>query len=167
MTSPKLHLILVNDNSLHAGTIDVLQEHFTPDLGVNCGFLESFDSKSDNKKLKDATKDCFALLRETKMWAFVDEVVELGFRTKHNHDGNNIFSNLKKILLDVEFNVDTTLLIHGSLADTSLALSILTDTKLNNTYQIELSNYSATKSNNNVAPFVKIDTPTKKQKVAV
>jgi hypothetical protein len=165
MTSPKLQLILVNDNTLHSGTIDVLHEHFAPHMGINCGFLESFDSQNDNKKFKEATKEWFALMRETQMWAFVDEIVSLGLESKKND--SKIFANLKKILLDVQFCDDTVLLIHGSLADTSLALSILTDTLLNKNYQIELSNFSANYRYKNVAPFTKIDTPTKKQKVAV
>jgi hypothetical protein len=162
-----LQLILVNDNILHSGTIDVLHEHFAPHMGINCGFLESFDSQNDNKKVKNATKEWFALMRETQMWAFVDEIVELGLETKKSD--SKIFSNLKKILLDVQFCDDTVLLIHGSLADTTLAMSILTDTLLNKTYQIELSNYSAQHRYKNVAPFTKMDTPTSKpkQKVAV
>jgi hypothetical protein len=158
MSTPKLHLILVNDSQLHDNTIDVLNEHFHPDLGINCGFIQSFNFSGDPAKLKTATQQCFALLRETRMWAFLEEVVEVGIG-KQNNSGINLFASLKKILLDVEFEEDTTLLIHGSLADLTLALSVLTDSKLKNNYQIELSNFSAMHSHKNVTSFKSLQTP--------
>jgi hypothetical protein len=158
MSTPKLHLILVNDSQLHDGTIDILNEHFHPDLGINCGFIQSFNFSGDPVKLKTATQQCFALLREARMWAFLEEVVEVGIG-KQNNSGINLFASLKKILLDVEFEEDTTLLIHGSLADLTLALSVLTDSKLKNNYQIELSNFSAVHSHNNVTSFKPLQTP--------
>jgi hypothetical protein len=158
MSNPKLHIILVKDSQFQDGIIDVLNEHFQPDLGINCGFIQSFDFSGDPAKLKTATEQCFALLRETRMWAFLEEVVEVGVG-KQNNSGINLFASLKKILLNVEFDEDTTLLIHGSLADLSLALSILTDSKLKNNYQIELSNFSAVHNHNNVTSFKPLQTP--------
>jgi hypothetical protein len=159
MSSTKLHLILVNDSQLIDGTVDVLQEHFQPDMGINCGFIESFDFEGESQKLKQATKQCFSLLRETKMWAFIDEVVEIGCGMKNTQNGLDLFSSLKKILIDLELNTDTTMLIHGSHADLSLALSILTDSDLKDIYQIELSNYSAKHSHNNVTTFQELTIP--------
>jgi hypothetical protein len=159
MSSPKLHLILVNDSQLIDGTVDVLQEHFQPDMGINCGFIESFDFTGESHKLKQATKQCFALLRETKMWAFVDEIVALGCGMKQTQSGINLFASLKKILIDLELDSDTTMLIHGSQADLSLALSILTDANLKDIYQIELSNYSAKHSQSNLTTFQELTIP--------
>lgn len=167
MTKSKLHLILINDNQLHKNTIDVLQEHFTPDLGINIGFIESFDySRTNDQKLKKATQECFALLTETKMWAFVPELVE-PCGVKENLGQSKVFGNFKNILLDVLFENKTTMLIHGSQADTSFAMSILTDSDIAAQYKLELTIYKTIYDSNNAATYHKINTTKVRQKLAL
>ena len=142
MDKSNLNLILVNDSHLYDSTIDVLQEHFLPDFGINCGFLQSFDGANNSTKLEEATKECFDILRQTNTWAFVEEIVEVNYASNASKNNDTLFVNLKQILLTVQFGCTTTMLIHGSAADTSMALSILTDEELSTMYKIKLNNYS-------------------------